>query len=174
MRWMILAAAALAAPAPALAGGNHGGGHGHDASGIGMPADPAHAARTLEIVMNDNRYDREAIEVREGETVRFVIHNRGQLVHEFNIGTPGMHHAHQEEMVEMMSSGAMTPTAMKGGHGHGSAMGHDDANSVLLEPGESAEVVWTFGADAGKLEFACNVPGHYQAGMVGSFRTPGH
>jgi uncharacterized cupredoxin-like copper-binding protein len=51
--------------------------------------------------------------------------------------------------------------------GHGAAqMSHDDANSVLVEPGKTAELVWTF-AKEGSLEFACNLPGHYQAGMVG-------
>jgi len=45
-------------------------------------------------------------------------------------------------------------------------MKHDDPNSVLLEPGETKELVWTFPKEA-TLEFACNIPGHYQAGMVG-------
>ena len=50
--------------------------------------------------------------------------------------------------------------------GHGM---HDDPNSVLLEPGKSGEIVWTFPKDADvAIEFACNVPGHYQSGMVGS------
>lgn len=50
--------------------------------------------------------------------------------------------------------------------GGGETMEHSDPNSTLLEPGESAEIVWTFSTDA-DLEFACNVPGHYQSGMVG-------
>ena len=45
-------------------------------------------------------------------------------------------------------------------------MKHDDASSVLMEPGESKEIVWTF-SEATDLEFARNVPGHYQADMVG-------
>jgi uncharacterized cupredoxin-like copper-binding protein len=48
----------------------------------------------------------------------------------------------------------------------GMDMSHDDPNSVLVEPGKTAELVWTFDTDA-TLEFACNVPGHYEAGMVG-------
>ena len=48
--------------------------------------------------------------------------------------------------------------------GHG--MKHDDPNSVLVEPGKTAELTWTF-SKATSLEFACNIPGHYQAGMVG-------
>lgn len=49
-------------------------------------------------------------------------------------------------------------------HGHG--MKHDDPNSVLVEPGKTAELTWTF-TKATNLEFACNIPGHHQAGMVG-------
>jgi len=52
------------------------------------------------------------------------------------------------------------------GHGDMGGMKHDDPNSVLVEPGKTAELTWTF-SKAGALEFACNIPGHYQAGMVG-------
>ena len=51
---------------------------------------------------------------------------------------------------------------MGGGH----VMSHDDPNSVLLEPGQSAEVIWKF-SEAMPMEFACNVPGHYDSGMMG-------
>jgi uncharacterized cupredoxin-like copper-binding protein len=54
--------------------------------------------------------------------------------------------------------------------GDGKTMEHNDPNSVLLEPGKSAEVIWKY-AKAGELEFACNVPGHYAAGMVGTIQT---
>jgi uncharacterized cupredoxin-like copper-binding protein len=37
---------------------------------------------------------------------------------------------------------------------------------VLVQPGQRAELTWTFRKSA-PIEFACNVPGHYQAGMVG-------
>ncbi|MNC74234.1 Copper binding protein, plastocyanin/azurin family [compost metagenome] len=52
------------------------------------------------------------------------------------------------------------------GHDTKSGMKHDDPNSVLVEPGKTAELTWTF-SKATRLEFACNVPGHYQAGMKG-------
>ena len=44
-------------------------------------------------------------------------------------------------------------------------MTHDDPNSVLLEPGKQGEIIWKF-TDKVTLEIACNVPGHYDAGMV--------
>ena len=150
----------------ALAAGDHG-----HAGEIGKPGKASAASRTVEITLSDNYYEPESVSVKAGETVRFVLHNSGQLLHEFNIGTPHMHEEHQEEMAMMMEHGMLTPTAidhekMKMDHGGGHTMKHDDPNSILLEPGKSGEIVWTFPADA-ELEFACNIPGHYQAGMVG-------
>ncbi|MEK9660469.1 MAG: cupredoxin domain-containing protein, partial [Alphaproteobacteria bacterium] len=155
-----LAASALLATAAAAAG-NHAGGHGHGAS-IGAPGDTADTSRTIEIVMLDNSYEPAEIAVAKGETVRFVVRNDGEFVHEFNIGTGPMHAAHQKEMMAMMESGVLEAdrinhAMMQGGKG-GHAMAHNDPNSVLLEPGQSAELVWKFDTDA-TLEFACNVPG---------------
>ena len=45
------------------------------------------------------------------------------------------------------------------------AMGHSHDNSVLLEPNQSGELIWNF-ENALNIEIACNVPGHYQAGMI--------
>lgn len=152
----------FAASGGAYADANHS--HGPK---IGTVGDAIDATRTIQIEMTDNRYDQMRINVRKDEIVRFVIHNRGQLVHEFNIGTPDMHTAHQDEMLAMMKSGQMSPAGMT--HGHGGMMGHDDPNSVLLNPGETKELVWKFSEAIVGLEFACNVPGHYQVGMVGRF-----
>ncbi|MNT45154.1 hypothetical protein D3C72_1817200 [compost metagenome] len=76
-----------------------------------------------------------------------------------------MHARHQQEMIAMQ--GQMDHAAM--GHGsmqHGAMMKHDDPNTVMVAPGKRAELTWTF-TQATPIEFACNVPGHYQAGMVG-------
>ena len=143
-------------------------GHRHG-SGIGTVGDVTDATRTIQIEMTDNRYDQMQINVRKDEVVRFIIHNRGQLVHEFNIGTQDMHIEHQDEMLAMMRSGQMTPTGIM--HGHGKTMTHDGPNSILLNPGETRELVWRFSETIAGLEFACNVPGHYEAGMVGRFHV---
>ena len=43
-------------------------------------------------------------------------------------------------------------------------MEHKDPNAVILEPGESATLKWRFkGGET--VVFACNIPGHYEAGM---------
>lgn len=141
---------------------------------FGHAADADQATRTVEVTLGDIYFEPTSLDVKKGETVRFVLVNKGRLLHEFNLGDAAMHAAHQQEMLKMTASGMLTPTGMKhdmAGMNHGmehaeGAMKHDDPNSVLVEPGKTAELTWTF-TDATGLEFACNIPGHYQAGMVG-------
>lgn len=121
--------------------------------------------------MFDNYYEPETISVNEGETVRFIVKNAGEMVHEFSIGTAAMHAAHEKEMTMMVEHGALEPDRinrekMKMDMGGGKVMEHIDPNSILLEPGKSGAVVWKF-AKTSAIEFACNVPGHYDAGMMG-------
>jgi uncharacterized cupredoxin-like copper-binding protein len=52
----------------------------------------------------------------------------------------------------------------------GTKMDHVEPNSVLVEPGGRAEISWQFAA-AGDLEIACNIPGHYETGMVAAVRV---
>jgi uncharacterized cupredoxin-like copper-binding protein len=146
------------------------------------------AKRAVDIVMRDNSYQPQRIQVRAGETVRFRVRNTGELLHEFNIGTAAMHQQHQREMQAMFDSGMMSATskdAMAGmdhskmlrmnhgatGHGgmnHGGAgISHDDPNAVLVNPGKTEEMIFKF-TKTTELEFACNVPGHYESGMVGN------
>ncbi|WRQ73988.1 cupredoxin family protein [Pseudomonas saxonica] len=142
---------------------------------FGHPAPAASATRTVEVDMSDIAFSPKSLDVKAGETVRFVLVNKGQLLHEFNLGHAAMHAAHQKEMLEMQQNGMLTPTGMSresmdhSAMGHG-AMKHDDPNSVLVAPGKTAELTWTF-TKTDNLEFACNVPGHYQAGMVGAVKV---
>jgi len=131
---------------------------------VGGKGDAADVRRTLKIVMKDHLYMPRSVVVGEGETVRFVIENKGEFVHEFNIGTAETHKGHQAEMMAMMDSGALMPDHID--HSKMGDMKHDDPNSVLLEPGQSGEIIWKFGT-AGEIQFACNVPGHYESGMHG-------
>ena len=75
----------------AYGAGKHGGGHGHG-GGIGEVGMASHATRTVEIVMTDNRFAPVRLSVRKGETIRFVIRNKGEFVHEFDIGTAKILH----------------------------------------------------------------------------------
>lgn len=138
---------------------------------VGQPGKAENVDRTVAITMVDNYFEPESVSVKPGETIRFTVKNQGGLVHEFNIATGAMHEAHQEEMQMMVEHGVLNGdsidrAAMQMDMGNGHKMTHDHANSVLLEPGQSGEIIWKF-SKPGELEFACNVPGHYQAGMYG-------
>ena len=106
---LLVAGVALSMSAGAFAAGVHGGGHG---ASSGEPGKASEVARTITVEMYDNYYEPEEISVKPGETVRFVVENKGNLVHEFNIGTPDMHEAHQKEMMMMVEMGRV----MIGGH----------------------------------------------------------
>lgn len=134
---------------------------------FGHAAPAAQATRTVELTLGDMFFEPKAVQVKAGETVRFVLVNKGKLLHEFNLGDAAMHARHQKEMLAMQQSGMRMPTGMDHGAMSGSTlMQHDDPNSVMVEPGKTAELTWTF-SKVSNLEFACNIPGHYQAGMVG-------
>jgi len=164
---LLLAACLLALSVNALAEGAH-------TYAFGQPAPADKATRTVEITLQDIAFSPTSLDVKAGETVRFVLVNKGRLLHEFNLGDAAMHAQHQQEMLQMQASGMLTPTGMgemdHSAMGHGEVMKHDDPNSVLVAPGKTAELTWTFKQATG-LEFACNLPGHYQAGMVGKLNV---
>ncbi len=144
---------------------------------FGMPGKASEVSQTINVVMKDNYFDIKSIKVKAGETIRFKISNKGTFLHEFGIGTAAMHAAHQKQMMTMMDHGMIGASKINhekmkmdhGGKGGMPMMAHNDPNSVLLEPGKSGEIIWKF-TRAMKLEFACNVPGHYQSGMVGKIK----
>lgn len=139
---------------------------------FGEPAPASKATRTIEVLLKDIAFEPKSLKVQAGETVRFVLTNEGKLPHEFNLGDAAMHAEHQKEMLGMQGQIFNAAAGHEGmdhgtaGHGGQGGHGHDGGNTVLLQPGQQAELTWTFSKSA-PIEFACNVPGHYQAGMVG-------
>ena len=135
-----------------MAAGIHSGGHNHveyHKNIIGEPGKKEDVVRTYEVLMTDNRYTPEIIQVSSGETIRFIIRNEGELVHEFNIGTPDMHKAHQKEMMMMVDQGVIEADSinyerMKMKLPDGSTLDHNDPNSALLEPKKNQEIIWKF------------------------------
>ncbi len=95
----------------------------------------------------DIKYDKAKIRVKAGETIKFVVTNTGKLCHEFIVGSMKEQRQHAEMMKQMPD------------------MVHEDANTLTIEPGETKNLIWQF-TNAGTLEVACHVPGHYEAGMV--------
>lgn len=183
MKSVCVSVMGLTISAAAMAGATDGPQHGHDqqAQGghahetdFGRPGSAHDVHRTIDLTLGDISFDREEIVVEEGETVRFVLRNQGRLLHEFNIGTPHMHEEHQREMLEMFEHGMMTATGAmhqmnEMDHSKMGGMTHDDPNAVLVDPGQTRELIWTFKKTA-RLEFACNIPGHYESGMFGPIR----
>ena len=105
--------------------------------------------RTIQITALDIRFDKIRLHVRAGETVRFIVTNKGQLTHEFIIGDAREQVEHEKEMQQM--AGMDMP---------------DESNGITLKPGQTKTLIWTFG-QKGEVEFACHVSGHFAAGMVG-------
>ena len=122
------------------------------------------------------RVDGDTLEnlVKKDETIKFIVLNVGELVHEFNIATKEMHIKHQPEMMmmvenEILLSDKVDKEKMRKMAKKNPSMGHSHSNSVLLSPGEKGELVWKFSNKA-KIEAACNVPGHYEVGMIAKIR----
>lgn len=146
-RNILIALPALAMAVTALASGSHAGGHGETA--IGRPGVAARVTRTITVDMTDDmRFHSSNIAVKRGETIRFVAKNSGMLKHEMVLGTPKDLKDHNEMMKKNPE------------------MEHADANMVTVAPGKSGEIIWRF-TRAGKVNFACLQPGHFDAGMKG-------
>ena len=137
---------------------------------IGSKGKESEVSRVVKVVMYDNYYEPSSFQIKAGETVKFEVENAGMLVHEFNIANKMMHMEHQPEMMKMVENGILLAFSidkekMKKMAKMDKSMGHSHSNSVLLEPRQKGEIIWKFD-NAVNIEVACNVPGHYQAGMI--------
>ena len=137
---------------------------------IGEKGDPAEVSKVILVKMYDNYYEPNKFEIKKNQTIKFIIYNYGQLVHEFNIATKEMHLKHQSEMMKMAVNEILLvdkidKQKMKEMSKKNPAMAHSHSNSVLLSPGDKAELIWKF-SNTVDIEAACNVPGHYDVGMV--------
>ena len=116
----------------------------------GIAGQPERITRTITLDMTDAmRFTPDTLTVQEGDTVRFVVNNRGRMLHEMVIGTP-------EELAKHAALMARFPD-----------MQHDEPYMVHVGPGQAGEIVWHFNR-TGAFEFACLITGHYEAGMRGT------
>jgi uncharacterized cupredoxin-like copper-binding protein len=121
----------------------------------GIAGDANAVRRTISIKMTDNmRFSPDKIEVKQGETIRFVVSNDGRMMHEFVIGTKKELDAHALQMIKFPN------------------MEHDEPYMAHVKPKSKGEIIWTFNKP-GDFEFACLIAGHYQAGMVGKIKVIG-
>ena len=152
----ILIAAVFASSLATASGDPHA--HAHAApkaspksTAYGRAGDPAKVQRTIDIRMSDTmRFAPDALTIRRGETVRLRVANDGKLMHELVLGTEAALRKHAQAMRD---NPAMAH--------------HDEVNAVHVQPGADGELVWTFDR-AGRFGYACLVPGHFEAGMVGT------
>ena len=137
---------------------------------IGEKGNPNKVDKVIEIKMYDNYFVPSEINIKKNQTIKFIVHNHGEFVHEFNIATKEMHLKHQPEMIKMVEyeillTDKIDKIKMKEISKKDHSMSHSHANSVLLEPNKKGELIWKFNTDS-ILEAACNIPGHYESGMI--------
>ena len=129
---------------------NHGMEHQHNSeiSAVGQPAAESAATKTIAVTTLDSmRYTfSPQPDLKSGDIVKFVITNEGKIPHEFSIGDEKEQQAHREMMRKMPN------------------MVHQDGRTVSVKPGETKLLTWKFIKDT-EVVFACNVPGHFEAGM---------
>lgn len=151
---LVFLAALLALPAAALAQHKHAHDHKHDHASFaaGEPGDPKKPAKIVQVEMfeKDGKmlFAPGRLEVKRGDQIKFMLRNTGELEHEFLLGTAAENIEHAEEMKKKPE------------------MVHDEPNGKRLAPKQSAEIVWRF-TKAGEFEYACLIPGHREAGMIG-------
>jgi uncharacterized cupredoxin-like copper-binding protein len=116
---------------------------------FGIAGDPAKVARTIELAMTDNmRFTPNRLKVRQGDTVKFVVTNKGTTLHEIILGTARDLKEHAEMMKKFPD------------------MEHDEPHMAHVKPGTSGEIIWTFN-QPGTFDYACLIAGHFEAGMIG-------
>ena len=130
--------------------------HAHEGEGhfsAGEPGDPKKPFRMVEITMQESNgtmfYRPKTLEVRRGEQIKFVITNAGLLAHEFILANTADNLKHAALMKKYPD------------------MEHDDPNGKTVQPGVKVEMLWRF-TKTGTFEFSCLIPGHREAGMVGT------
>lgn len=145
--------AALLLTAAAWAGEGPPGHHHDDSYSAGEPGNAKKPARIVQVTMGEMdgkmMFIPVKVEVKKGEQVKFVLRNNGELDHEFVLATTGENLKHAEAMKKNPD------------------MEHDDPNAKRLAPKKTDEIVWKF-TRAGEFEYSCLIPGHREAGMVGT------
>ncbi len=131
--------------------------HGQHKSQVGSPALANNADKTIHVTMLDSmKYEfNQKLHIRRNEVIRFVVTNKGKITHEFSIGNAEEQRKHAEMMRKMPE------------------MKHEDGNTLSLKPGDSGEVTWKFQGDTA-IVFACNIPGHFEAGMFAKVTVKTH
>ncbi|RIH71626.1 copper-binding protein [Vibrio splendidus] len=118
-------------------------------SEVGMPATGAKPDKVVHVLLSDDMKItfKNKVDIEPNDVVQFVVMNTGKIDHEFSIGSASEQLEHREMMKNM------------GNHAH------DSGSTVTVKPGKAKQLLWHFHGD-NQVEFACNIPGHAEAGMV--------
>lgn len=144
------------------AGGHSHGGHEHGDAVAATPLVAQTISRSVIIRMNDQmRFTPNTVPVQAGETIHFVVHNDGATAHEFVLGN-SQEIAEHAELMRKIAAGTVSAASHSHQHGAGAAL--------RVEAGKMGEIVVTF-PQAGNLEMACLIPGHFEAGMRGTIEV---
>jgi uncharacterized cupredoxin-like copper-binding protein len=124
-----------------------------DEHAFGREGDPKKVTRTINVDMGDNmRFSPSSITVKQGETVRFNVKNKGKAQHEMVLGTMDELKAHGELMKQ------------------NPGMEHDEPYMAHVAPGKQEQMVWQF-TKAGDFNYGCLAPGHFESGMIGKVKV---
>lgn len=107
----------------------------------------AKATRTVDVTMKEFAYEPASVPVKAGETVKFVFHNAGQILHDAFLGDEAAQTEHEQEIRD------------------GGSMHHDDGDAIKVIPGKTGELTHTFDKAGEALIIGCHETGHYNAGM---------
>ena len=120
---------------------------------FGREGDPKQVVRTIAVDMSDAmRFSPAVIAINQGETVRFLVRNSGKTMHEMVIGSM----KELKDHAEMMNKHP--------------GMEHDEPYMAHVAPGKTEQMIWQFNR-SGRFHFGCLVPGHLEAGMLGTIHV---
>jgi uncharacterized cupredoxin-like copper-binding protein len=123
-------------------------------------------SRSIAVNMDDQmRFTPNQMDVKAGETIRFVVTNSGQTAHEMVLGSDEDIRAHAEAMKQAAAKG-QGPN----GNSHGTGHDHGTGAAISVAAGQTGELVVTF-PEPTLVQMACLIPGHYEAGMRGAIKV---
>jgi len=109
-------------------------------------------AAEVTITMSEFRFSPDQLDLKAGQTIRFVVINQGTTKHEIMFGDQQT----QDEHEKMMTSGNTMQMAEPG--------------EVEVDPGQTKTLEYAVPATPGTLLYGCHEPGHWAAGMKGTVR----
>lgn len=104
---------------------------------------------TIEVGIEQSRFDLGALRVREGTVVQFVVRNDDPIDHELIVGDDEVHRRHAE----------------------GTEREHPPVpGEVSVAPNDTATTYYEF-SEPGTVIYACHLPGHVAYGMTGEIEV---